>query len=233
MEGEGSARAASRSGSRGGWGGLLGPWAALHCPQHPGVARAVVTHPGVLWQCSTWPRGPQHPLSPPQSCRAAGVLPVQPVRCSSCSTGRHCGTVPVPARGHVVRIMARQRRWPLGNQVSIWPRSGPGFPIPALISGMARYYSYHNNIPVLGSPLRLLQSGSGEDEDGESQTVALATQQPPALPWLCVGHPKPLRTPPPKQGWAQNPAELGYRQDHHLPGSCLVQVPMSWLSCPP
>lgn len=154
----------------------MGPRVALHCPQQPGVARAVVTHPGVLWQCSTWPQGPRHPLSPPQSCRAAGVPPVQPVCCSSCSTGRHCGMVLVPARGHVVRIMARLRRWPLGNQVSIWPRSGPGFPIPALISGMARYYSYHNNVPVLGSPLCLLWSSSWEDEDGESRTVALGTQ---------------------------------------------------------
>lgn len=64
---------------------------------------------------------------------------------------RGMGTGLVPVRGHVVGITARLRRWPLGNQVSIWPRSGSGFPIPALISGIARYYSYHNNGPVLGS----------------------------------------------------------------------------------
>lgn len=171
------------------------PWAAASRPALPAASRgagAVVTHPGMLWQCSAWARGPRHLLSPRQSGRATGAQLVQPVRCSSCSVGWHCAMVLVPVHGHVVGIMARLRRWPLGNQVSIWPHSGSGFPILALISGIARYYSYHNNIPVPGSPLRLLRSGGGED--GGSGSVALATRRPLALPWLHVGCPAPPHT---------------------------------------
>lgn len=80
-----------------------------------------------------------------------GVQPPQLCAALVAAKWRGMGTGLVPVRGHVVGITARLRRWPLGNQVSIWPRSGSGFPIPALISGIARYYSYHNNGPVLGS----------------------------------------------------------------------------------
>lgn len=143
---EGSARAASSSGGRG-QGSLLGSRAAsLPAASRPSRDALAMLHLG---------RGSTTPLSPWQSSRAVGVQPVQPVRCSSCSTGWHRGTVLVPVPGHMLGITARLRWWPLGNQDSIWPCSGPGFPIPALISGIARYYSYHNNVPVPGSLLCL------------------------------------------------------------------------------
>lgn len=73
------------------------------------------------------------------------------------------GTGPGTARGHVAGITARLRQWPLGNQVSIWPCSGPGFPISALISGIARYYRYHNDILCRGicHALEVLQREGG------------------------------------------------------------------------
>lgn len=78
-------------------------------------------------------------------------------------------------------ITARLRPWPLGNQVSIWPRSGPSFPIPALIRGIARYYSFHNNVPV---------RGLGRGEGGGTGLGALAMQCPPAVLSLPAGPPE-------------------------------------------
>lgn len=207
-------------------GSLSGPGAASR-PALPTVSRnagAVVTDAGMLWQCSNWARGPRHLLSPQRSGRAVGV---QPVCCSSGSAGWHCGTVAVPVQGHVVGITARLRRWPLGNQVSIWPRSGPGFPIPALISGIARYYSYHNNIPVPGSPLRCYDPAAGR--------MGRAGRRPlqRSVPLLSHGFTWAAHGPPISEwGWAQTPTEPGCGRDCRLPGSHLVQVPTSRLSCP-
>jgi len=143
-----------RAGCGGGlcWGRGLPP--GQHCPQHPGVLGlqappgcgpvqpAVgdpasaggldwVTHRGpcqpwtvcdsvILWCSGNVPLGLGVPSTSWAPSRAA-VPSGQPARCSS------CGTVLVPAHGHVVGITARLRRWPLGNQVSIWPRSVPAF----------------------------------------------------------------------------------------------------------
>lgn len=127
---------------------------------------------------------------------------------------RGMGTGLVPVRGHVVGIMARLRRWPLGNQVSIWPRSGSGFPIPALISGIARYYSYHNNGPVLGShracrgPVEGRVGGAGGCRGPQCSLLPRALPRGPPS----SRHQEPLGTPrsDPSQGSLAvgSPAEL-------------------------
>lgn len=117
-------------------GGLGGVSAgAMGCPGFQGM----VTHPRMPWQCST---GALEPLRHRGAVSAADLLLLGSVAGAGAGAAAGTGT-----RGG---ITARLRPWPLGNQVSIWPRSGPSFPIPALIRGIARYYSFHNNIPVQG-----------------------------------------------------------------------------------
>lgn len=114
---------------------------------------------------------------------------------------QRCGTVPVLVHGHVVGITARLRRWPLGNQVSIWPRSGPGFPISALISGIARYYSYHNNVPVPGSPPHCCNPAAGRV--GRAGRWSL----PRSVPQLCHGCTGATQGPPYWSGDGHRPMQ--------------------------
>lgn len=113
-------------------------------------------------------------------------------------------------------ITARLRRWPLGNQVSIWPRSGPSFPIPALIRGIARYYSFHNNIPLRGLRRDPAMGRVGEWVGGPGHAVS------PCCAVTACGSPRAPHT------WgrqAQTPAGPGCRGDCQIPASSKCPCP--------
>jgi len=171
----------------------------------------------MLWQCSAWAWGPQHLLSPQQSGRAVGAASSllflwDGAGASARARGGDYGQAETVAIRESGLHLAPLR---------------PSFPIPALISGIARYYSYHNNVPMPGSPPCCREPALGRMER------AGQWPQPRSVPLPCHGCIWAPRPPIPEQGWAQTPAEPGCGGDRHLPASRLVQVPPSGLSCAP